>query len=83
MLISEISPEPCEENIFKNGKFVTMITGGSSQLIELYINLCSEECGQKMDWHYVGGRAVIKTIGDVEKAKRCLEDNQLRLHLYL
>lgn len=66
-------PLPCDTEIYKNGSVVTMLTEGSSQAIENAVQAASADCGFKIDWHRAAGRAVIKTLGDVEVARTSLD----------
>ncbi len=62
----------CREEIYKLGKVVAVYDSGPIAMQNL-VEAASEECGFKIDWHYVGGRAVVKTLGDVVKAESVLD----------
>lgn len=59
----------CDHKIYSTGAFVAVMDGASAKLIERLVNEASEACCQKMDWHYMGGRAVVRTLGDVRKCR--------------
>ena len=65
---------PCDEDIYKNGDIVGVIDGTRSGIVEGLVYEASRESGIKMDWHYVAGRAVVKTLGDVERARDALQE---------
>ena len=65
-------PLPCDTEIYENGSVVVMTTG-SSQEIENAVRAASVDCGFKIDWHRAAGRAVIKTLGDVDVARASLD----------
>jgi hypothetical protein len=58
-------PEPCDPDILKNGKPVFMTHSIPSNAMEGWVKMVAEKSGQKVDWHFVGGRAVVLTTGDV------------------
>ena len=64
-------PQPCDKDIFKNGTVVAVFDGGMVAMEGLVQEACRN--GIKMDWHYVGGRAVVKTLDDPLKARYALQ----------
>lgn len=71
MTNEEIKKEPppsCDQEIYEkgNGFFVTHSLGMHN--VEKFVRMAAEKSGLRMDWHYVGGRAVIKTLDDVAKS---------------
>lgn len=71
---------PCDKEIYHNGETVTIIWGGSAKLIDRFIKELAEYSGEPVDWHFVGGRAVVLTTGNMEKVKKAL--NELRFFFY-
>lgn len=63
--------EKCDEEIYKNGAGVAVLSGPSG-VIEAIVKTASSRCGEKMDWYYVGGRALVKTLGDAQKAAKAI-----------
>lgn len=39
--------------------------------MEAWAKRLALDSGQKVDWHFVGGRAVVKALGDLEKVDQC------------
>jgi len=67
------SPPRCEKEIYEAGQHVATITGGCSQAIEALIErLRSEVPEVKVDWHYVGGRACVRVLGEGKPVKEWL-----------
>ena len=52
----------CDTDIYKNGKVVMIIAGGSEMIEAAVIE--ASIIGPTMDWYFAGGRAVVKTLGD-------------------
>jgi 3-methyladenine DNA glycosylase/8-oxoguanine DNA glycosylase len=63
-------PKPCDPDIYANGVAVLVTASVSSNRMERWVCLLGELSGQPVDWHFVGGRAVVKTTGDVEAVAR-------------
>jgi len=59
------TPPPCDPDIFKNGKAVFMTHSIPSNAMERWVKMVAEKSGQPVDWSFSGGRAVVKTTGDV------------------
>lgn len=66
-----MTPEPCNKKIYKEGKTVAVLTG-PSRLIEAIVREASRT-GPEMDWHFAAGRAIVKTLGDVDTAYKELQ----------
>ena len=62
------APPPCDTDIYKHGD-VVCITVGPTWTIEAWVKRLSEKSGQKCDWHCVGGRAVVRTLGNLDAAQ--------------
>lgn len=62
---------------------VAIIHGGSANLIERYVLEVSELSGCKVDWHYIGGRGIIKTLEEnAYKVRQCIENTKLHIQLH-
>ncbi len=70
-------PQPCDESIFENGTVVAVFECGMIAMEGLVQEACRK--GIKMDWHYVGGRAVVKTLDDPLKARNALQKAMPRI----
>lgn len=64
----------CDNEIYTNGVTVGYATTQGAEAFEGWIELVRKQSGQRVDWHYVAGRAVIKVLGDVEAVKRAMMD---------
>lgn len=67
----------CDAQVYENGITVALVVGVSADNIEKYVQEIAKRSEQKVDWHYFGGRAVIKTIGDTEKVVQALCDGSI------
>lgn len=66
----------CNKEVFENGETVAIMAGKGALEIESYVKSISEKTGQRMDWHYSGGRAVVKVLGDVDIVRTAITENQ-------
>ena len=62
-------PDPCDDEIYRNGTEVCIVASISSNRMENFIKLIREFTQERVDWYYVGGRAIVKVLGDVESVK--------------
>lgn len=67
-------PAPCNPEIFKRGEVMFVTDGISSNRMERWVRNVAEISGQPVDWHFVGGRAVIKALGDIGKVRSAMDD---------
>ena len=70
-------PQPCDNDIFEKGTVITVLECGMIAMEGLVQEACRK--GIKMDWHYVGGRAVVKTLDDPLKARQALQKAMPRI----
>ncbi len=54
----------CDGELFREGKTVALIAGGSAKLIDRFVRELAEYSGERVDWHYMGGRARVVTTED-------------------
>jgi hypothetical protein len=54
----------CDPEVYKDGKAIVMLATMSADDIEELVKKVREASKQKVDWHYVGGRAIVRYIGD-------------------
>lgn len=66
-------PTPCDPDIFNNGTPICVIVGVSSNRMERFIQGVAVSTGERVDWHFVGGRAVVKVLGDTAKVRASIE----------
>jgi hypothetical protein len=60
-------PPPCDPEIFKSGKSLCVLDAGS-HAAEAWVQKVAAKSGQRVDWHYSGGRANVLMLGDHSKA---------------
>jgi len=63
----------CNPEVYKHGKAVCLINSIESEDIETWVRKLAKKTKQKMDWAWVGGRAVVRTLGDVPEAQKVVE----------
>jgi hypothetical protein len=66
-------PPPCNPEIYKNGTPVFMTHSIPSNAMEGWVKKVAAKCGLPVDWHFVGGRAVILTTGDTKVVRKAIE----------
>lgn len=64
-------PPPCDPAIFSEGRIVAVLESGM-HVMEALAKEANRHANVKVDWHYVGGRAVVKTLGDTKVARHAL-----------
>ena len=73
MAISGFGLEQCDPKFIKFGKPVLTIHAILSDEIEALVRKLADISGQKVDWRFTNGKAVVLVIGDVEKVKKAFE----------
>jgi hypothetical protein len=76
------SPPPGDPEIFSKGvAFLIVHEYGSSawnleQLVEkIRADSDVQDCGDRVDWSFLGGRAVFRVIGNIYRAQRIARDH--------
>jgi len=59
----------CDQEVYESGTVIAVLIDVAGEIVELWCKLIAKESGQRVDWHYVGGRAVIKALGDIKKVE--------------
>lgn len=59
----------CDDVIYRTGQCVLYVCLGAAEMEALTTRVRTRS-GQPTDWHYVAGRAVLKTTGDTEAVVR-------------
>lgn len=78
-------PEPfnpstakCDPEVYSKGEVITIIgEHGGSRKVEAWVAKVRETSGQRVDWHFAAGRAVVKAIGDLAKVRAAMEAHPL------
>ena len=60
---------PCDKELWRKGEHIATIIDIKPEEIERIVKTAAKESRQKIDWHYVGGRAAVRVMGDLEKAR--------------
>jgi len=82
MSSSETNPCDCDPDILKSGRCVAVVTGGDANVIERFVKQIAGATGEPVDWHYVGGRAVVLATGDRDKVRAEIYRSRLNVSLY-
>lgn len=53
------NPPPCSNDIYENGTLVTVLEGASSNRTEAWVKALALVTGERVDWHYAGGRVML------------------------
>lgn len=63
----------CDDRVYRHGEVVDVIGDHpGSERIDAWVREIRNVSGQKVDWHFFGGRAVIKAIGDLELVRNAM-----------
>lgn len=65
-------PEKCNQDVFKHGEVFSVTEMGTAEA-EAYCKEKSAETGDQYDWHFAGGRAVIKVLTKARAAELVAE----------
>lgn len=69
--MSDTVPPPCNPEIFFKGSLLCWIDGKMWD-IENWVVAVRERANAEVDWHYIGGQACVKHLGDAESLQRTL-----------
>ena len=72
-VVDATAPPDCDQETHKYGEVVAVLDCGMLAM-EGLVKEASRK-GPEMDWHYFGGRAVVKTLGDVTAARQSLKQS--------
>jgi len=67
-------PAPCQQDIFDDGEPVFLTWSIPSNAMEQWVKKVAEKSGQPVDWHFFGGRAVVKALGDLKAVRAAIEE---------
>lgn len=66
----------CDQEIYENGEFVGILVNvQGAENIEREVQRVAQ-LGFRVDWHYVAGRGVIKTLSDVDRVRAAFVANR-------
>lgn len=66
----------CNNEVYQEGIEVFFTHTIDAEDVERWVQKIAEESGQKVDWHYYAGRAIVLAIGDTEKVKAAICNNR-------
>jgi hypothetical protein len=65
--------DQCDPQIYEKGTPICIIAGPKAADIESWVQQIAQTTEQKVDWHFVGGRAVVKYLGDSKGAFKVVD----------
>ena len=71
MVTDKITLEPCNSNIFKNGKEICSVIGNPND-IEYWVKSIAKKSNARVDWHCTGGIGRILHLGDDKNRQRTI-----------
>jgi NTP pyrophosphatase (non-canonical NTP hydrolase) len=63
----------CDKDIYQNGDHIYTTHSIPPEEMEQFVKMVAWHSGQRVDWHFYAGRAVVKAIGDIEKVKASIK----------
>jgi hypothetical protein len=70
-----VDSDNCDPEVYKHGAHVFTLADLSTKEINAWVEKVSKESGQKVDWHFVGGRACIRCLGNIKKVVAAINNN--------
>lgn len=68
--------DKCDFDVYTNGTTVFLTHTIRAKEIEIWVQKIALDSGQKVDWHYVGGRAFVLSLGNLNKVKATILANR-------
>ena len=68
------TPPKCDAEVYERGEYVFTTHSIPSNAMEGWVKQVAEKSGQRVDWHFVGGRAVVKALGDIGKVMDAIRE---------
>lgn len=68
--------DKCDPEVYENGTSVFVTHTIRAVDIEVWVQKIAKDSGQKVDWHYSGGRAQILALGDLVKVRAAIQSNR-------
>lgn len=63
---------PCDPEILSKGTPVFMTHTIDAKSMEAWVQAVASESGQRVDWSFVAGRAIVRAIGDLNKVRAAM-----------
>ena len=64
----------CNQEVYEHGTVVFVTHSIPSAKLEEWVQKVAKLSQQPVDWHFVGGRAVIKALGDLGKVMQAMTE---------
>lgn len=68
----QTSEEKCDPTVYEIGTVVFLTNTIRTKRMEPWIRNVRARSGQPVDWHWIGGRAVVKAMGDLDKVREAI-----------
>lgn len=62
----------CDSEVYNNGMVVFFTNTIRSVRMEEWVQAIAKDSGQRVDWHWCGGRAVVLALGDLHKVRKAI-----------
>jgi len=72
------SEHACDEEVYLKGEVVFITNTIASGKIEEWVKNLRQQSGQKVDWHWMGGRAVVRALGDIPAVRDAIVSQMAR-----
>jgi len=69
-----MSLKDCNSKVYKKGVHIFTTHSISAEKIDEWVKKIAQKSGQKVDWHYFGGRAIIKALGNIDKVRATIKE---------
>lgn len=63
---------PCDAKVYRNGTVVFITNTIQAPELNRWVESVARESGQRVDWHFAAGRAVVKALGDLDKVRSAI-----------
>jgi len=79
-----MSKDMCDPDVYQNGEPIYMTSSVSTEFLNRWVEKVAKSSKQKVDWSWVGGRAVIQFIGDKNSVSSAIQKHykELRDEMY-
>lgn len=72
MSVNDNTQAPCDAEVYSKGTVVFMTHSIPSAEMEDWVKKVAARSGQRVDWHFCGGRAVVQALGDLNAVEAAL-----------
>jgi hypothetical protein len=68
-------PDPCDSEVYRHGRVVLQTHSISSNRMERWVKKIAAESGQRVDWHFAGGFATVRALGNIRAVNAAIQNN--------